>query len=146
MKAILQRVSEASVWVDSKEVSHINQGWLILLGICHSDQESHISYLVKKILSLRAFCDEEEKMNLSIKDVGGSILLVSQFTLYGRCDKGARPSFVEAARPEHAKPLYQKLAERLREHGVTVETGVFGAKMDIRMRGDGPVTLTLESK
>lgn len=146
MKAVLQRVTEASVWVDGKEVSTIDQGWLILLGISGSDSEEQIPYLVKKIMSLRGFCDDERKMNLSIKDIGGSLLIVSQFTLYGKCDRGARPSFVEAARPELAEPIYKKFLAACQEHDVPVKAGIFGAKMEVNMKGDGPVTLIIESK
>ena len=146
MKAVLQRVSEASVWVDQKQISAIKHGWLILLGICHEDTEKEIDYLAKKILALRAFNDKDGKMNLNVQDVAGSLLIVSQFTLYGRCDKGSRPSFVKAARPEHAEPLYEKFLEHIKKQGAPVQAGIFGAKMEVRMKGDGPVTLILESK
>ena len=146
MKAILQRVSNASVWVENKKISEIKKGWLILLGICLKDTEEQISYLGKKIMSLRAFCDSEGKMNLNVKEIGGSLLIVSQFTLYGKCDKGARPSFMEAARPELAEPLYEKFLDFMKEQKIPVSSGIFGATMEVHMQGDGPVTLTLESK
>ena len=146
MKAVLQRVNEASVLVEKKEISKIDKGWLILLGICDTDSEKDILYLTKKIISLRAFCDESNKMNLNIRDVKGSILVVSQFTLYGSCNKGARPNFMDAAKPTIAKPLFDQFLEQMKKNEVPIKSGIFGAKMEVRMKGDGPVTLILESK
>lgn len=144
MRAVMQRVSRASVTVDSEEVGAIDDGYLILLGIHRDDTEEDLSYVVGKIVGLRVFTDQEGKMNRSIVDVGGSILLVSQFTLYGDIRKGRRPGFDNAARPEKAVPLYEAMIDRLRE-SVPVETGVFGAKMAVSLTNDGPVTFILDS-
>ena len=147
MKAVLQRVTEASVWVDGKEVSAIDRGWLILLGISSKDSEEQIPYRIKKIMSLRGFCDNEGKMNLSIKDVSGCLLIASQFTLYGNCSKGRRPNFTGAAHPELAEPLYEMFCSKLRDLGVKkVAQGIFGAMMEVSLLNDGPVTLIVETK
>lgn len=134
------------MWVKEKEISQINNGWLILLGICHSDTEQDISYLGNKIISLRGFCDDSSKMNLNVKQVLGSLLIVSQFTLYGNCHKGSRPSFTEAAPPPLAETLYQEFINYMKAKELPVSTGLFGAKMALQIEADGPVTLILESK
>lgn len=150
MRVVVQRVSSASVEIieeDSRYVSgKIGRGLMVLLGISDEDTEEDLEYICDKVTGLRIFEDEEEKMNLALKDVGGSILLVSQFTLYGDCRKGKRPSFIKAARPEKAIPLYEKMIARMREQGYTVETGVFGAHMSVSIQNDGPVTLIIDSK
>lgn len=144
MKAVVQRVSQASVVVDNAEVGAIGGGLLILLGIHRDDSEEDLTYLAGKIVGLRVFTDENGKMNRSIVDVGGSILLVSQFTLYGDTRKGRRPGFDHAARPDKAIPLYERMVNQLKE-SVPVETGVFGAKMTVSLTNDGPVTLVIDS-
>lgn len=146
MKVVLQRVSEASVSVDGKVVGQINKGFMLLVGVTHDDSESDARYLADKIAGLRVFEDENEKMNLSIQDVGGSILSISQFTLYADTRKGRRPAFVDAARPEVASPLYEKFNSILREAGIVVETGIFGANMAVSLINDGPVTIVIKSK
>ena len=146
MKIVLQRVSEASVKVENKTVGKIDTGFLLLVGITHTDTIADVDYLVEKILPLRIFEDEEGKLNLSLQEVGGKILSVSQFTLYGDCKKGRRPSFTKAARPDMAKQLYDQLNAKLREKGVIVETGIFGAMMEVSLVNDGPVTLILETE
>lgn len=145
MKAVLQRVTEASVSVDQKEISRIKEGWLILLGIAQEDTGEEIPSLAQKILKLRAFNDKEGKMNLSVRDVEGSLLIVSQFTLHANCKKGNRPSFVKAAPPEKARKLYEDFISYMKEEGVPLGTGSFGAKMAISIEADGPVTLLLDS-
>lgn len=144
MRALLQRVSRASVAVDDRAVGSIGRGFVILLGVTHDDGPSQADWLANKIAGLRLFEDEAGKMNLSLADVGGQVLVVSQFTLYGDARKGRRPSFTDAARPEQAEPLVDHFAESLRGHGLTVETGVFGAMMDVEIHNDGPVTMMLE--
>jgi len=146
MRAVVQRVSEASVTVDGEVTGQIGRGFLVLLGIAGDDSEKDIVWIAEKIAGLRIFEDAEGRMNLGLRDVGGAVLLVSQFTLYGDCRKGRRPSFVEAARPEAALPLYQSVAAELRGHGLRVETGRFQAHMDVRLLNDGPVTLLLDSR
>ena len=145
MKAILQRVQKASVSVSGKEISAIQQGWLILLGIHGDDKEEDITPLVEKIVKLRAFTDESGKMNLNLKQIQGEALVVSQFTLYANCRKGTRPSFTEAAPPEKAEKLYLDFIQFMKSKEITVKTGSFGAKMTINIEADGPVTLTLDS-
>lgn len=146
MRAVVQRVTEASVTVDGTVVGQIGRGFLVLLGIAGDDSEQDVVWLAGKIAGLRVFEDAEGKMNLGLSDVGGAVLLVSQFTLYGDCRKGRRPSFVEAARPETAVPLYQSMVAELRGLSVPVETGTFQAHMDVRLLNDGPVTLLLDSR
>lgn len=146
MRAVVQRVSEASVTVDGEVTGQIGRGFLVLLGIAGDDSEKDIVWIAEKIAGLRIFEDAEGRMNLGLGDVGGAVLLVSQFTLYGDCRKGRRPSFVEAARPEAALPLYQSAIAELRGHGLRVETGRFQAHMDVRLLNDGPVTLLLDSR
>ena len=145
MRAVIQRVSEASVTVDGQIVGQIQKGFLVLLGVATEDTQEDVVWTAGKIAGLRVFEDADGKMNLALTDVGGSVLLVSQFTLYGDCRKGRRPSFVEAARPEQANALYQSVAAELRGLGLQVETGTFQADMKVRLLNDGPVTLILES-
>lgn len=146
MKVVLQRSKKATVTVDGTIVGAIEHGYVLLVGLTHTDTEEDAAYAAKKIASLRLFEDEDGKMNRSINETGGAILSVSQFTLYGDTRKGRRPSFIDAARPETAEPLYDYFNEQLRAHGLTVETGVFGAMMDVALVNDGPVTIIVESK
>ena len=145
MKAIVQRVARSSVRVERDIVGQIDQGLMILLGVTDTDGDKEARWLANKIAGLRIFADNEGKMNLSLLDIGGSALVISQFTLYGDCRKGRRPSFTDAARPELAEPLYKRFVELLRQTGVEqVESGVFGAEMMVEIHNDGPVTLILE--
>lgn len=144
MRVLLQRVSSASVTVADRTVGAIDRGFLLLVGFTHSDTPAQLEWMADKIHGLRLFPDAEGKMNLGIEDVGGSALVVSQFTLYGDAQKGRRPSFIDAARPELAIPLYERFITMLRERGLRVETGEFGAMMDVALVNDGPVTLWLE--
>jgi len=146
MRVILQRSKQASVTVDGQVTGAIQKGYVLLVGITHSDTEEDINYVAKKITDLRIWEDEDGKMNRSILDAGGDILSISQFTLYADTRKGKRPSFVEAARPEQSKPLWEAFNEQLKANGLHVETGVFGAMMDVALINDGPVTITIESK
>ena len=146
MKAILQRVTSASVEVDGTIVGKIGTGLLVFLGVAKGDGEADGRYLVEKLRTFRIFSDEQGKMNRSLVDVGGSILLVSQFTLLGRTTNGRRPSFDEAAPPDEAKRLYEQVAADLRALGTPVETGVFAAHMKVELVNDGPVTFTLDSR
>ncbi|MFT9494605.1 D-aminoacyl-tRNA deacylase [Anaerosolibacter sp.] len=146
MRAVIQRVSEASVTVDNSIVGKIDKGFLVLLGVEEQDDEKDLEYMVDKITNLRIFEDENEKMNLSLKDIGGELLVVSQFTLLGDCRKGRRPSFSTAARPERANALYMMFVDRCRQEGLQVETGVFQAHMEVRLCNDGPVTMLIDSK
>lgn len=145
MKVILQRSKKASVTVDGKTTGEIPSGYVLLVGVTHDDSQKDVDYLAKKIAHMRLFEDEEGKMNRSILENGGSILSISQFTLYGDVKKGRRPSFVAAARPEVAEPLWDRFNQALRDQGLHVETGVFGAMMDVQLVNDGPVTIVLES-
>ncbi len=146
MKAIIQRVSEAEVKINEKSVGKINRGFLILLGITNGDSEKDVEWLANKIKGLRIFEDEEGKMNKGLDEIKGDVLIVSQFTLYGNCIKGRRPSFIDAARPEVAIPLYEKFVEKFKEFNINkVETGRFGANMQISLINDGPVTLTIDT-
>lgn len=145
MRAVIQRVSSAAVTVDGRTRGEIGKGYLVLLGIEDIDESSDMEYICDKILGLRVFEDDEEKMNLDICDVGGEVLLVSQFTLYGDARKGRRPSFIKAARPETAIPLYEAAIERLSKR-LNVATGEFGAHMQVSLVNDGPVTILLDSK
>ena len=145
MRVIVQRVSHAAVRIDGATVGEINKGFLLLVGITHNDTEADADYLAKKVAQLRVFEDEAGKMNRALQDVGGAVLSVSQFTLYGDCTHGNRPSFVDAARPEQALPLYDYFNRQLREtYGLRVETGRFGADMKVELINDGPVTILLE--
>lgn len=141
MKLVVQRVSEASVKVDGAVCGKINRGLLVLLGIHKDDQSTVIPKFVKKLINLRIFPDKEEKLNLSVKDIGGEVLVVSQFTLYGDCSKGNRPGFTEAAKGEEAKSLYIQFVQEVKEKLGKVETGEFGASMAVSLTNDGPVTL-----
>lgn len=145
MKLVIQRVSRTSVSVDLKVISSIGKGFLVLLGITGADTQKEADFLSQKLLKLRVMSDDEGKMNLSIKDVSGEIMIVSQFTLYGDTSGGNRPSFIQAARPEIAKPLYEYFIERVKSSGVAVSTGQFGAEMQIDTVLDGPTTILMES-
>jgi D-tyrosyl-tRNA(Tyr) deacylase len=145
MRALIQRVSEARVVVDAATVGNISRGLLVFLGVAQTDTELDADYLVRKLLDLRVFPDAEGRMNLSVNEVGGKMLVVSQFTLYGDCGKGRRPSFDKAARPELARRLYEYFIEKTRATGMSVETGVFGASMAVYLLNDGPVTLICDS-
>ena len=144
MRVLLQRVSRAEVRVDGRVTGRIEAGLLLLVGITHSDGSEQLAWMADKVVGLRVFGDAEGKMNLSVADVGGAVLVVSQFTLYGDSAKGRRPSFIDAARPEQAMPLYEQFITSLRDRGLTVATGEFGAMMDVELVNDGPVTLWLE--
>lgn len=145
MRAVVQRVSAASVTVEGRKVGTIGPGLLVLLGVARGDTEKDGEYLAEKLAGLRIFEDEEEKMNRSVAQIGGSILLVSQFTLYGDVRHGRRPSFTQAAPPEEANRLYEDLAQKLRDKGLTVETGQFQAHMEVSLVNDGTVTILLDS-
>lgn len=145
MRALVQRVSEASVTVEGRITGQIGRGLLVLLGVAETDQPADLDYLAKKLPALRIFEDEAGKMNLSVQEVKGELLVVSQFTLIADTRKGNRPSFIGAARPEKAIPIYEELVKRLRESGLKVETGLFGADMKVRLINDGPVTIMLDS-
>lgn len=144
MRILLQRVSRAEVRVADRVTGRIGRGFLLLLGVTHTDGVEQAEWMAEKVTGLRLFADHEDKMNLSLGDVGGAALVVSQFTLYGDTRKGRRPSFIDAARPELAEPLYRQFVLLLRDRGLTVETGEFGAMMDVELVNDGPVTLWLE--
>lgn len=144
MKLVIQRVTFASVEVDGKEVSSIRKGLLIFIGISKDDDGSQIEWLAKKAVDLRIFEDDKDKMNLSLKDINGEILLVSQFTLYGSCKKGRRPDFLNAAQPEKAENMYLDFAEAITQNGIIPKLGKFGEHMDISLLNDGPVTMILE--
>ncbi|MDN3020181.1 D-aminoacyl-tRNA deacylase [Neobacillus drentensis] len=146
MRVVVQRSKAAQVTVNGEITGQITKGFVLLVGITHEDREEDAAYLADKIVNLRIFEDEAGKMNFSLLDVGGEILSVSQFTLYGDCRKGRRPNFMDAARPKQAVQLYEVFNTMLREKGVKVETGVFGAMMDVSLTNDGPVTLIVESK
>ncbi len=146
MKAIIQRVSNASVEVDSLITGAIAKGFLVLLGVNREDTEAEADYLLDKILNLRVFPDSEDKMNLSLLDTGGSLLVVSQFTLYGDTRKGRRPSFDRAAPPDSAKRLYEYFVAQAKARGIDTETGIFQAMMSVRLTNEGPVTFVVESK
>jgi D-tyrosyl-tRNA(Tyr) deacylase len=144
MRLLLQRVSRAEVRIDDRITGRIDKGFLILVGFTHADAAPAVEWMADKVCGLRLFGDAEGKMNLALADVGGAVLVVSQFTLYGDAAKGRRPSFIDAARPEVAVPLYERFVQLLRERAVHVETGEFGAMMDVELVNDGPVTLWLE--
>lgn len=146
MKAVVQRVANASVTIDGKSVSKIETGILVLLGVGHEDTQKDADYLVDKIINLRIFEDENQKMNISLKDVQGELLVVSQFTLMGDCKKGRRPSFIHAAKPETANTLYEYFIDRAETLGIPTRSGVFQAMMDVSLVNQGPVTLILDTK
>jgi len=146
MRAVIQRVTEGSVQVNGQTLGEIDHGLVVLLGVTHDDDEKDVSYLAEKIVNLRIFEDDEGKMNLSLIDVGGKLLSISQFTLYGDSRKGRRPNFMQAAKPEMANVLYEQFNEKVRELGIGVETGVFGEHMKVSLTNDGPVTLIIDSK
>ena len=144
MRVVLQRVSRASVTIDGRTAGAVERGFCLLVGLTHGDTEATVDWMAEKIAGLRLFSDAEGKMNLALDDVGGGVLVVSQFTLYGDTARGRRPSFVDAARPEHAVPLYERFIAALQGRGLTVATGEFGAHMLVEIHNDGPVTLILE--
>lgn len=146
MRAIIQRVTEASVAVEGQIVGKIDQGLVVLLGVTHDDAEEDVTYILQKIINLRIFEDDQAKMNVSLKDIQGDILSVSQFTLYADTRKGRRPNFIQAAKPDHAEKLYQQFNQLAIAEGMTVETGVFGAMMDVQLVNNGPVTIILDSQ
>ena len=144
MKLVVQRVKKAEVKVDGSIIGKIDKGFLVLIGIKVGDTKEQADYLVKKLCNLRVFSDENDKMNLSIKDVKGKLLIVSQFTLYGDCSQGNRPSFIEAARPEEANPLYEYFCNQCELNDIEVQKGIFGADMKVELINDGPVTIIIE--
>lgn len=146
MRALIQRVKKGAVYVDDRKLGEIGKGFVILLGVGREDEAEDLDYLVDKIVNLRVFSDENGKMNLSLLDIGGEALVVSQFTLYADCRRGRRPSFTRAAPPEKGKEMYEAFIERIREKGVKVETGEFGAMMLVEIHNDGPVTILLDSE
>ena len=146
MRVVIQRVSQASVTINDAIEGKINTGFMILLGIGHEDTNEDIEWLTQKITNLRVFSDEEGKMNLSILDIKGEILLISQFTLFASTKKGNRPSFIQSAKPEIAIPLYEKFIESIKDFGIKVSTGIFGADMKVSLTNDGPVTIIIDSK
>lgn len=145
MKLVIQRVLNAKVEVDNKIVGKIEKGFLVLVGITHEDTEKQADYLAKKLCNLRVFSDENHKMNLSIKDIGGELLIVSQFTLYADCSDGNRPSFTQAAKPDKANELYEYFCKRCENKDIKVEKGIFGADMKVSLVNDGPVTIIMEN-
>lgn len=145
MKIVIQRVLEAEVKVEGKLISKIGKGCLVLLGVTHTDTKENADYLVKKICKLRIFADEKNKMNLSLRDVKGELLIVSQFTLYANCKEGNRPSFTEASKPEKAKEIYEYFCEECEKNDIKVQKGIFGADMKVKLINDGPVTIILEN-
>ena len=146
MKLVVQRVKNAQVDVDGKTVGKIEKGFMVLLGVTHNDTKQEADYLVKKLCNLRVFEDENEKMNLGLKDVNGELLIISQFTLYADCTGGNRPSFINAARPEVAEPLYEYFCSECEKNGIHVEKGIFGADMKVSLLNDGPVTVIMEKQ
>jgi len=146
MRVVVQRVKHASVTINGTVNGKINNGFLVLLGVQSTDSEQDVDYLVKKVTNLRIFSDENDKMNLSLKDVNGELLIVSQFTLYANCKEGNRPSFVEAAKPDIAIPLYEYFVSECKKIIPVVETGIFGVDMKVDLLNDGPVTIIMDSK
>ncbi|HVZ49842.1 MAG TPA: D-aminoacyl-tRNA deacylase [Gemmatimonadaceae bacterium] len=144
MRVLLQRVARAHVTAGGRETGRIDAGFVALVGFTHADGDEHIQWMADKIVGLRVFADTDDKMNLALTDVGGAVLVVSQFTLYGDASRGRRPSFIQAAHPDVAVSLYDRFVVALRERGVPVETGEFGAMMQVELVNDGPVTLWLE--
>ena len=146
MRAVVQRVTNADVKIDGRENGKIDNGLLVLLGVGNGDTEEDMKYIADKIIKLRIFSDEHDKMNLSLEDVGGSMLVISQFTLYGDCSHGRRPYFGNAMEPVSANEMYEKFVAYIKEQGIHTETGEFGADMKVSLTNDGPVTIILESK
>lgn len=146
MRVVVQRSKGAKVTVEGNVTGSITKGFVVLVGVTHVDQDKDAAFLAEKVANLRVFEDENGKMNRSLLDVAGEVLSVSQFTLYGDCRKGRRPNFMDAARPEHANEIYEQFNSKLREKGLKVETGVFGAMMDVQLTNDGPVTLIIDSQ
>ena len=146
MKIVVQRVKKADVKVDGEIVGKIDKGFMVLVGVTHTDTKENADYLAKKLCKLRVFEDENEKMNLSLKDVGGKLLLISQFTLYANTADGNRPSFTKSAKFDVANNLYQYIIEECKKTGINVETGIFGAEMKVNLTNDGPVTIILDSE
>lgn len=146
MRVVVQRVKEASVEIANQTVGEIQHGLLLLVGICNEDTEEDIQWLTQKIISMRIFPDETGKMNLSLTEIGGSVLIISQFTLFASTKKGNRPSFIQAARPEHAIPLYESFVNSFIKHGIYTQTGEFGADMKVNLCNDGPVTILIDSR
>jgi D-tyrosyl-tRNA(Tyr) deacylase len=144
MRVVLQRVSRASVTISGRVAGGIGAGFCLLVGFAHSDTAAEVDWMAEKVAGLRLFSDDQGKMNLGLDEVGGAVLVISQFTLYGDVQKGRRPSFIDAARPEVAIPLYERFVAQLRAHGLKVETGEFGAMMEVEILNDGPVTLVLQ--
>lgn len=144
MKIVVQRVKKAQVEVENQVVGRVEKGFLVLLGVTHADTKEQADYLVKKLCNLRVFTDENGKMNLGLKDVAGELLIVSQFTLYSDCTNGNRPSFIEAAKPEQAKELYDYFCSECMKNNIKVEKGIFGANMQVSLLNDGPVTIVIE--
>jgi D-tyrosyl-tRNA(Tyr) deacylase len=144
MRVVLQRVSRASVTIDGRTAGAVGRGFCLLVGFTHGDTDATVDWMAEKVAGLRLFSDADGKMNLGLDEVGGAVLVVSQFTLYGDAAKGRRPSFVDAARPEQAIPLYRRFVATLRDRGIEVATGEFGAHMVVEIHNDGPVTLILE--
>ncbi len=146
MRAVVQRVNKGSVTVENNVIGSINKGLVVLLGITEEDTDNDVDYMIDKIINLRIFEDENEKMNFSLLDIKGEILIVSQFTLYGDCRKGRRPNFMNAARPEKAESLYNKFVDSIKSKNVNTQTGVFQANMQVQIENDGPVTLIVDSQ
>ena len=146
MRFVVQRVSEAAVTIDGRTAGQIGKGFLVLIGVCDSDTRETADLFVRKLLGLRIFEDAQGKTNLSLKDVGGELLLVSQFTLYANCRKGNRPSFTDAGNPSHAEELYEYIIEECKKSGKKVEKGIFGADMKVELLNDGPFTVILDSE
>lgn len=144
MRFLVQRVTEASVTVDNNVTGKIGKGYLVLIGITHNDTKDNADYLINKLLNLRVFCDENDKMNLNINQIQGELLLVSQFTLYANTSHGNRPDFLEAAKPDYAEELYEYIIQKCKDKGIKVQTGLFGADMKVHLLNDGPVTIMLE--
>lgn len=146
MIAVIQRVSEADCHINSNTYSKIGQGLLVLLGVEERDSDEDVKWLSNKIVNMRIFSDDDDKMNLSCLDIGGSVLLISQFTLHASTKKGNRPSFIKAAKPDHAIPLYEKMLEEIANTGIEIKSGEFGADMNISLVNDGPVTIIVDSQ
>jgi len=144
VRLLVQRVLNSNVKVDGKVVGEINKGYMVLLGVTHDDDKEKADYLVNKLLNLRVFEDENGKMNLNIKQVGGELLIISQFTLYGNTKDGNRPSFIDAAKPDKANELYEYFIEKCKQENIKTEAGIFGADMKVSLVNDGPVTIMLE--